>query len=171
MKTLFITMCAFLLLNSGFAQPAINTNSYTNAIGLRAGGTSGLTFKHHYGSGTSAEFILGIWNNGFGLTGLYEKNANAGISGLNWYYGFGGHVAASNNRSYYYVKGERGYFWYRQMHEDRLGIGVDGIVGIEYKIRPIPFAISFDLKPFIEVTNSGFMWASIDPGLGIKFTF
>lgn len=146
---------------------AINTNSYQNAIGLRAGPTSGLTFKHFMGS-NAVEGILGFWHSGFSLTGLYEIHANAGLPGLKWYYGGGGHVAVQP--SSYYYKQYRNDYYYRY-RDQGVALGIDGIVGLEYKIKPIPFAISLDIKPLIEINNHGDVFTGLDPGLGIKLTF
>lgn len=170
MKRMCITLTALFLI-SGMAFGQKSSSSYHNAIGLRGGYTSGLTFKHNFGSAQSAEFILGLWRNGFSVTGMYEINAGTGVSGLRWYYGGGGHIAIGNyyTDGPYYRDGRRDYWYYDR--RDHLGIGVDGILGLEYKIPPIPFAISLDLKPFIEVGNSGYVFGALDPGLGIKFTF
>lgn len=142
-------------------------SSYNTAIGLRAGETSGLTFKHFKNS-IAFEGILGFWNHGFSATLLVEKHAPAfGISGMNWYYGGGGHVALQS--AYYYRYYDRGR--YKLYHDGSVGIGVDGIVGLEYKIPSVPFAISLDVKPYLEVVSNGGVWTSLDPGLGVKLTF
>lgn len=145
-----------------------NKTTYNTAIGLRAGGTSGLTVKHFFGSGNAIEGIIGIWPNAFSLTGLYEKNVNAGLAGLNFYYGGGAHLSAETGRYYDYRRD--GYYYYRYS-DGSPGLGIDGILGIEYKIPPIPFAISLDLKPFVEVNANGRIYTAIDPGLGIKIAF
>lgn len=156
-----------VLITTSHAQFAVNTSSYTHAIGLRAGGTSGLTYKHWSGN-SGFEGILGLWNRGFSLTLLMERQSNAGIAGLNWYYGAGGHIAAYGSGTYYWKEG-RYYYPYRS--SSGFAIGIDGIVGIEYKIRPIPFAISIDLKPLFEINSDWGPEFGIDPGLGLKFTF
>lgn len=160
--------CLWVAFTLPFAVNAQSTSSsYNTAIGLRAGGTSGLTVKHFTSKGAAWEGIIGLWNNAFSLTALYEKHAHAGAPGLNWYYGGGGHIAAQNGRF-----GNRSYYYHRDYYKnDGVGIGIDGIVGIEYKITPIPFAISFDLKPFIEINTRGGAFFALDPGLGLKFTF
>ncbi len=156
-----------LCVNINAQNPAINTDYYKNAFGLRAGGTSGLTIKHFTNSNTALEGIVGFWPYTINITGLYEKYAHAGASGLSWYYGGGGHISFIS-ATYY----DRDYYYYRNYYRERgLGMGIDGIVGIEYKIRPIPFAISIDLKPMIEVYSFGGSFFAIDPGLGIKLTF
>jgi hypothetical protein len=148
--------------------------SYNTAIGLRLGETSGLTVKLK-GSDHAIEGILGIWSDAFSITGLYEKHINAGgIPGLEWYYGGGAHVAFLTSGPYYngvyYYSVDRGrYYFYR--YGGDLGIGIDGIIGIEYKIPAIPIAFSLDLKPFLEYNTGGFFYGSFDPGLGIKVAF
>jgi hypothetical protein len=166
-KSIILIMGLMQLSLISLGQPAINTSSYHTAIGLRGGATSGLTIKHFMGSGSALEGIVGIWPNGISITGLYEKHANAGLEGLNWYYGGGGHVGFESGRYY-----NKDYYYYRNHYRDGgAAIGIDGIIGIEYKINPIPFAISLDLKPFFEVNTGGGNYFSLDPGLGIKFTF
>ncbi len=167
-KNICIIWIAFVFPFITQAQsPAINTYAYHTAIGLRIGGTSGLNVKHLYGSGSALEGIIGIWDDAFSITGLYEKYTNAGAPGLNWYYGGGFHVAVENN--YYH---DHKHYYYRDRYTGGgVGLGIDGIVGIEYKINPIPFAVSFDLKPFIEMNTGGGAFFSLDPGLGLKFAF
>jgi hypothetical protein len=146
---------------------SINSPNYKNAIGLRGGYPSGLTFKHFSNDNTAWEGILGVWHRAFSLTVLYEKHAGAfDVSGMRWYYGGGGHVAFATDDRYY----PRDRYYYRY-NRDNAAFGIDGIVGLEYKIPPIPFAISLDLKPTLEITTGGYAYFDLDPGLGLKFTF
>jgi hypothetical protein len=137
---------------------------YRFALGLRAGETSGITFKFPIKNSANIELIAGFWYDWFNLTALYEKTANAfDVVGMNWYYGGGGHISFLTNDlrndGRFYSRGED------------YAIGLDGIVGLEYKIPPIPLAVSIDLKPLFEVYRNGDVYFGIDPGLGIKFTF
>jgi hypothetical protein len=142
---------------------------YRNAIGIRAGQTSGITFKHFFSSNEAIEAILGLWPNAVGITGLYEKYVpSENVNGFSWYFGGGGHMSFSTKRLYT-VYHEGRYYSYRSTYPG-FGIGIDGIVGAEYKIPTAPLAISFDIKPFIEVNGSGVIFTAFDPGLGIKFT-
>lgn len=150
--------------------PSINTYNYKNAIGLRGGETSGLTFKHMFGKSNAFEGILSFWPYTFGATGLIEKNINMGAPGLNFYYGGGGHVNVGSARYKAYYLYNRGEYVYVQ-RSGELTAGVDGIVGVEYKFKPIPLAISADLKPFFEISTYGYTYTTIDPSIGIKLTF
>lgn len=153
-------------------QPKINTYDFKNAIGLRAGETSGLTFKHKFNNGNAFEGIVSFWPYTVGVTGLYEKNMPTGIAGLNWYFGGGGHVnAGSMYRRYYLYNNARDKNVYYVERRDVVAVGVDGILGVEYKFKPVPFAVSADIKPFIETNNYGYTFLTLDPSVGIKFTF
>jgi hypothetical protein len=150
---------------------SINTSNYSTAVGLRFGGTSGITVKHFMSSTSAVEGIFSFWRRSVGITGLYEKHANAfSEPGFNWYYGVGGHIYITGEDDVYYY--DRGWnpHYYRYEHGGFSG-GIDGIIGLEYKIRPIPFAISLDLKPAIDITSGGNVYFYADPGLGFKFTF
>lgn len=148
------------------ATPAINSATYHTAIGLRGGMASGLTIKHFTGA-NAVEGIIGFWRNGMRVTVLLERHVSAGLTpGLMWYYGLGAHGAVHTGPWYRY--GPEGPYTYR---DGEVGIGVDAIVGLEYKIPPIPFAVSLDLKPMLEVTTDGGFFGGFGPGLGIKFTF
>lgn len=139
---------------------------YRTAIGLRVGQTSGLTVKHFFAYHKAVEGILGLWYRGFSVTGLYEQYQDAGVSGLHWYYGAGGHVSLTTEHVWYRWNGE----WWVAEHVGAVGLGVDGILGIEWKIPPIPFAVSLDLKPFVEVTTANGINFALDPGFGVKVT-
>lgn len=179
MKTLiYITSLAgilFMSLNTGAQsnQPnlpdlAIETNTYRTAIGLRGGETSGLTIKHFVSGKDAIEGIIGIWNHGARATVLYERHVQAfNVSGLNWYYGGGAHGSVhSGHHLWHSHKHEHTHY-----HRGSIGLGVDGIFGMEYKFAPVPIALSFDVKPYFEVNFHGGAWTSLDPGLGIKVTF
>lgn len=146
---------------------AIQSSNYTTAVGIRGVGTSGLTFKHFTSGSQALEGILGVGPDAVSLTVLIEKYTSAfGEPGLNWYYGAGGHIATESRWGRYYNE-----FRPYDRRPGDFGIGVDGVFGIEYKIREIPIAISLDVKPFLEVTTFGNVYVAIDPGLGVKFTF
>lgn len=142
---------------------------YNFAIGLRTGGTSGITLKKNFEK-SALEGMFGFWHNGFSVTGLYEKKARAfDVNGLNWFYGAGGHVAFYGDDF-----NGRGYSWYENPHNNDngdLGLGIDGMVNLEYKIAEIPLAFSLGFKPYIEFTTEGGFFFSPDPGLGIKLAF
>ncbi|MCK9271487.1 MAG: hypothetical protein WC271_12535 [Bacteroidales bacterium] len=160
-----ISILTFAILLSSVTAMA----QYDFAIGLRTGGTSGLTLKKMNPS-SAIEGIVGFWYHGLSVTVLWEKHVPAfNEPGFNWYYGGGGHV------SFYGDDFDgRGPSWYDHYYDEDggdLGLGIDGIVGLEYKIPNVPIAFSLDLKPFIEINTEGGVHFSPDPGLGIKVAF
>ena len=115
----------------------------------------------------SFEIIGGLnfgnnYSNWFYVAGLYQYNFQLGnVEGLNWFTGFGAYVSV---RSYETYTNDRGY-----TTSSDLGIGIDGIIGIDYTIREVPLNVSLDWKPTFQIINSGF-WGS-DVALSIRYTF
>jgi hypothetical protein len=152
---------------------SINSPNYRTAVGLRGGELGGLTFKRFTRPDAAFEAILGLGYRDprlLSFTLLFEKHVPAfNVSGMRWYYGGGGHITLVGSSSGYY---RHPWFRNRYYYEGgAIGLGIDGVLGLEYKIPPIPFAISLDLKPYIEVLSPGGVFWSLDPALGIKLTF
>jgi hypothetical protein len=168
MKTriLFLS-CSILLI--GLITPESKAQ-YNSAIGIRIGGTSGVAGKYFYQPTKAVEGIIGTFGNGFSLTGLIEKYSPVyNADGLYVYYGGGAHLAFYNGRNRYnsYFGREVDY-----RGDNGVGFGINGIIGLEYRLpEDIPIAISFDLKPFIEMGSGGFVSFAPDPSIGIKFVF
>lgn len=136
-KTLLI-----LLMLAGMTL-ASNAQDYRTGIGIRGGLYNGLTVKHFLTSDVALEGLLTSRWSGFLITGLYEIHAPAfDVMGLYWYYGVGGHVGSwdSDGKSPYWDD-----------DESHTLIGVDGILGIEYNLEQIPFNISLDFKPALNI--------------------
>ena len=175
MKTKRIILVASMLTFALIAEaqeikePAVNSSSYKTAIGLRAGETSGLTIKQFVGSRTAVEGIVGVWHHGFSATVLVEGYSSAfAVSGLNWYYGAGGHFSAQTGHHIYHRHGRHYHDYYER---GVWGLGADLIFGIEYKIPDTPIAMSLDVKPYLEIMSNSYFRGSIDPGLGLKVVF
>jgi len=137
---------------------------YRNAIGIRGGFSSGITFKHLKSNNRGFEGILSWHPSGFTITGLYEvhKAAAFGTPRLNWYYGGGAHIGFYNDRPRYYR------YYPDYPNRTFVAMGADGIIGIEYNIREIPLNFSFDLIPRLNLLYPAF-W--VDPGLSIRLYF
>ncbi|HDR51762.1 MAG TPA: hypothetical protein ENN90_09135 [Mariniphaga anaerophila] len=140
---------------------AANAQDYNTGIGVRGGLSNGLTVKHFIGSNTALEGILSTRWQGFNITGLYEIHANAfDTPRLNWYYGFGGHIG--------FWDGYKGHPWFND--GTYTIIGIDGIIGIEYNIEPIPFNISLDWKPGFNIIGYTGFWGD-ELALSIRYIF
>jgi hypothetical protein len=145
----------------------INSSTYNTGIGLRGGLTSGFTVTHFFSGNEAFIGILGYRGHSWSLTAMYGRFANAyNITGLYWYYGYGAHLSMAGHHTGRFA--ERDYYHH---HDDEFGIGIDGLVGMEYKIPQIPIAVSLELKPFLEINSGSHFWFAADPGIGIKLTF
>lgn len=144
------------------AQKSSTTYSsdYITALGIKFPLT-GVTLKHFLnGNKNAAEFIGYFYKYGTRITGLYEiHNDINDAPGLKWYIGPGAHVS----------------FYDKNKNNDRYGgaaIGVDGVLGLDYKIRPAPINLSLDWHPSFEFGdnyNNGFSGDWV--GFAIRYTF
>jgi hypothetical protein len=156
-KTLsFILVLA--LINIGKASAQSEGSSYQTAVGIKFW-PGALTVKHFVSDDRALEGLLNFWDGGFRLTGLYEFHGDiSGADGLKWYVGPGAHFGFYNGytaHDHYYASGD-------------LSIGIDGILGLEYKFNGAPIAISADINPFIEFNHA---YLGVFGGLGVKYTF
>lgn len=147
----------------------LDAQSYTNAVGVRIGESSGLTLKSFTRSG-ALEFIISVWPNDLALFALYERYHPLGDNGVSFYYGGGAHLAFNTWHRHYYRSDD---YYNRWWYQDRngFGIGLDAIAGLEYKLPGAPLAFSIEFKPYMEVNRDRNVYVSPDPGVGIKYTF
>lgn len=140
---------------------AANAQDYNTGIGFRGGLSNGLTVKHFISSNAALEGLLSTRWQGFNITGLYEIHAQAfNTPRLNWYYGFGGHIG--------FWDGYKQHPWFND--GTYTIIGIDGIIGIEYNIEPIPFNISLDWKPGFNIIGYTGFWGD-ELALSIRYIF
>src|SRR5205809_419262 len=106
-RRVLVTLLLLSVASVSFSQYVdLYERPYNTALGIRVGGTSGVSIKHFYTRSAAFEGLIGTFGNGFSLTGLLERHANAfDAKGLNWYWGAGAHVAFYNGNSHYMVGG------------------------------------------------------------------
>ena len=140
-----------------------NSTSYRTALGVKVWDGGGISLKHFFNDRNAGELIGYFWRQGFRLTGLYEIHGPiSGAPGLKWYIGPGAHIGAYNADHHHHNDAHH--------HHSHASIGVDGVLGLDYKINHAPINISLDWQPSIEFTDGhGFNggWG----GLGIRYTF
>ncbi len=154
MKKTVLALVVSLAIFQGaaIAQSNIGSTDYTTAIGVKFY-PGAITLKHFVTDKHALEGIAYFWNRGTRITGLYEIHGdiqNAG--GLKWYIGPGAHVGFYNNKNY----GGGTY------------IGLDGVLGLDYKIKSAPINFSLDWQPSFEFGDgAGFSgnWG----GLAIRY--
>jgi hypothetical protein len=157
MKKLLIVFVIGLLTSKSYSQAL--GQDYRTAVGVKVW-PGAITVKHFIKDDAAIEGLLSFWNYGFRITGLYEYHGDInGAPGLKWYIGPGAHIGFYNND-------------YKAAYPDRdagIDLGVDGIIGLDYKFNNAPINLSLDWQPsFTIVSHPDFRsWG----GLGIRFAF
>lgn len=156
MKKIFLVLTLFLLFTF-----TVNAQDYNTAIGVRAGSSNGLTVKHFIGNNKALEGLLLTRWQGFHITGLYEiHNIAFDTPRLNWYYGVGGHIGFWDGNDIPWVDN----------NNDQTIIGIDGIIGIEYNFESIPFNVSLDWKPGLNLIGYTGFWGN-EVAFSLRYIF
>ncbi len=159
MKPITILLFALTLLTCEYS------NAQDNAIGLRGGLGTGVTFQHYLSEERAVELMLHTRWRGLVLTGLYEVHKPfSDVEGLKWYYGGGAHLGFWS----YYGRGPNRYG--DNWAETRAIAGADGIIGMEYFFNEIPFQVSLDWKPVINLIGYTGFWGD-EAGLSFRYVF
>ena len=128
--------------------------TYQTAIGVK-GFPFGVDFKTFVGRRGRAIELIGYFNDGFRLTGLYEFHGKLNAPGnLKWYLGIGAHGG-------FYEKGE----------EDGIMAGFDGVIGLDYKFSKLPLNLALDWQPSLETVTPDFEFQAGRGGLAIRLAF
>ena len=154
MKKTFMLLFAVTLITTVKVNAQSKGSSYTTALGVKFLDGAGITLKHFVSDNAALEGVGFFWNQGTRITGLYELHYDInGAPGLKWYIGPGAHIG------FYNTKNGNGSF-----------AGIDGVLGLDYKINNAPLNLSVDWQPSFEFgTGRGFTgsWG----GLGVRYTF
>lgn len=151
-KTLF-TFLVLLLCFLGTTKSQNLSESYDMAVGVKVYPGS-ISVKKSLSGLKYVEGLAAFWNKGFRATALLEFHNNFNNApGLRWYYGAGAHLGFYNARHY----------------GGNTLMGIDTVLGLDYKINGAPLNISLDWQPSFEFGGgSGYEgWG----GLGIRYTF
>ena len=130
-----------------------SSTSYQTALGVKFY-PGAVSIKHFVNNQAALEGLGYFWERGFRITGLYEIHGDInGAPGLKWYIGPGAHVG-----------------FYNTKHGGGSSFGVDGVLGLDYKINSAPINLSLDWQPSFEFGDGrGFTgnWG----GFAIRYTF
>lgn len=158
MKRLLIAAVALIVLSSKADAQAMG-HSYRTALGVKFY-PGAISVKHFVRDNRALEGLASFWNYGFRVTGLYEIHGDInGAPGLKWYVGPGAHIGFWSDE------------WKRRYpsRNDGVAIGVDGVLGLDYKINKAPINVSLDWQPSFNII--GYNYFSSWGGLGIRYTF
>jgi len=133
-----------------------------NAVGLRLGLGSGVTFQHFTSNRNAFEAIAYQRFGAANLTLLAEAHEQMfDVRGLRYFYGAGAHAWVFNRNS---------VLQDNVLRENSYALGVDAIVGIAYYLHSIPIQFSVDWKPGINLLGSHYIeWDS--GGLSARYRF
>lgn len=158
-----------LLLVFAGSSTFLFSQEYNRAIGLRLGWDYGITYKHFLNQKAAIEGIAtfrswGIagyrWNY-LRLTGLYlVHNAFPSVPGLQWYYGGGASfMTFGGDYAEYYPD------------DSKVGIGICGAIGLDYKFANAPISVTLDWIPtFVFGSYYGGFGGEVG-GLAVRYTF
>jgi len=133
-------------------QGELKAQPYKHAAGIRAGFSSGITYKGFLQHRMSAFEIDFLYNkHGFNLGALYEYHLEPFRKSSRTFIYFGGGIFGGD--------------W-----EDEFSIGMAAVAGIEYTIRDLPLNFSLDWKPMLNF-YSVFEPEWLDFGLSIRYRF
>ena len=148
-KVRFIILWTVMLSLTAF--PELKAQPYNHSAGIRAGYSSGLSYKGfrlHRMWAIEGDLLYN--RNGLNITALYEYHLEP----------------FSNKRALVYLGG--GFFggdW-----KDEFSIGVAAVAGMEYTLRDLPLNFSLDWKPMLNV-YALFEPDLLDFGISIRYRF
>ena len=152
MKKILLLLFFVASLNFVMAQNrTANSTEYKTAIGVKVWNGAGISLKTFITEKNALEFIGYFDRYGTRISGLYEFHGNLSSEGaLKWYIGPGVHVG---------------------LYKGITAVGIDGIVGIDYKFTNMPLNLALDWQPTVELgtgSRNGFIgnWG----GFAIRFT-
>ena len=147
--------CAYLVKAQSHSTKG---SDYETALGVKIWDGAGITLKHFLTDRNAVEGIGYFYSHGFRLTGLYEIHGDiTGASGLKWYVGPGAHLGFYNDKYY-------------DANQSHVVLGIDGVLGLDYKFNTAPINLSLDWQPSFEFA-SGLGFNGSWGGLGIRYTF
>ena len=138
--TLLFSMLFVLALSS-----QLKAQDYKSAIGLRFGYPLSISYKTFLTESNALELYAGFRSYSgvygyFTVGGLYEIHKPiTSVEGLSWYYGGGLSVQFFTYDDNYYFNDNNGTF----------GVGLSGVLGLDYKFADAPFNLSLDFLPTI----------------------
>ena len=158
MKTTILTSILFAGILLQANSQSLGT-SYTTAIGVKVYPAS-LSVKHFVQQNNAIEGLLAFWESGNRLTGLYEIHGDINnAEGLKWYIGPGAHIGSWNDT------------WKKNnpTRESGMVVGVDGILGLDFKFKNVPLNMSIDWQPSFNLIGYQYFESGWG-GLGIRYT-
>lgn len=152
-----------LVILTGFVFTT-SAQNYQTSAGLRGGFAKGLTFKHFIADDVAIEALAETRWRGLLLTGLMQRHRPAlDIQGLRWYYGGGAHIG-------FWAYHRYNPWWTGDEDQNYVVLGLDVIIGIEYKLPDLPLVVSADWKPAFNFVGVEGFWGDFG-ALSLRYIF
>jgi hypothetical protein len=148
MRYLFILLCSLSLLQANAQNKTANSDSYKSGIGIRVWDGAGFSLKTFFAENQAID-LTAFFSKNTRIVGLYQKHGDLSTEGnFKWYAGVGGSVVFVNSASV---------------------VGLNGVIGLDYKLRKMPINASFDWQPVLQFKNGDKYdnWFS----LAVRYTF
>lgn len=145
-----------------FFSQLSSAQDYNTGIGLRGGFFSGITFKQFLSTHNAVEIVAAVHHRGPFLAGMYQMHTNAfDVPGLKWYYGPGAHLG--------FYQGRYQREWFDDPDRNYFVLGLNGVVGLEYKIDEIPISLGLDITPALNIAEHFGFW--LGAGITVRYVF
>jgi hypothetical protein len=158
---IFASVCFLLITYLANSQTSNEqyTSPYKKAIGFKLN-PGAISYRSFYTRNKAVEGIGFISLDGFQLTILNEKfTPFANAENLTWYMGYGGHFNLWSER----------YKLNNPSKSAGVAVGIDGMLGLDYKLKNTPINLSVDIQPAFNFVGASYFdlgWG----GIGIRYT-
>ena len=169
MKSLTAALLLICLLAAG-----ARSQEQRHVLGVRIGLSTGITYEYHVDPFRAYKGLVSFREGGVQLTGMIQscRPLYVNITDKLYYYaGLGAHIGFTRFQPRRSFLANPFRFNYAYGHFAPL-IGLDAMLGIEYRPERLPLIFALDAKPFFELFGQNiFRLSPFDIGLSIKFTF
>lgn len=159
MKKIFLPALIYFMLLSDNSYSQAMGNNYQTALGVKFY-PGAISLKHFTKRNIALEGLGYFFNDGFRFTGLYEIHGDIKeVPGLKWYVGPGAHIGFWNDKWKTRYPGREG----------GIAIGVDGVIGLDFKINKAPINVSLDWQPSFNIIGYTYFESGWG-GFAIRYT-
>ena len=147
-----------------------------NAIGARLGLSSGISYQLMVDEFRGDKGFMSFRDGGIQLTAMIESYRPLYLEftdKMYFYTGMGAHIGFTRWQSGNWIWSNP-FKYYTQANYYSIApvIGLDGIIGLEFRLDRIPLTFSLDAKPFFELFGQNIFRLSVfDIGLSMKVHF
>lgn len=99
-----------------------------------------------------------------------QHNVLMNFPGLTCYYGFGAQMRTGNYYYHYYYYDNTDTKVYGKDYRRFMALGVDGVFGIDYTFKSIPFTLFIDVTAYLEAVHQPFFF-QMKTGSGLRYNF